>query len=362
MTKKALVFNPYFNTLGGGEYYCLTVIEFLLKHKYQVEIAWFNDEIIAKIQKRFAIILGNKVKINKKAFSILSSKKNLLKKYFFEKIYQLIFFVSDGSIPWLFGNKNWIHFQVPFNNVDGSSLLTWLKLKNIDQIICNSKFVKKHIDQEFKVNAIVIYPPLNKIYFDLNKIKKENIILNVGRFDEQLNSKKQDILVKVFKKMVNEGLKDWHLILVGGLLKKDNSYLFKLKQDIKNYPIKILTNLNFEALLYYYQKARIYWHAAGFGEDLQLHPEKAEHFGISILEAMASGNIPLVYGEGGPREIISEQNKDLLWLTLEELILKTKKIITSRKKLNKLSLDFKKLATKYDKETFFSNLAKLIND
>lgn len=357
--KKALVFDPYLDTLGGGEFYSLSAGEFLIKKNFSVEIAWSKEDILKKINQRFGFNFKNRVKINPKAFFILNQKGNLLKKYLFTKKYQLIFFFSDGSIPFLFAKKNWLLFQAPFINVGSSCFLNKLKLKKIDEVICYSFFVKKFIDKEFKVDSKVVYPPISQVFFSLKPAREENIILSVGRFDQILNAKKQDVLVGVFKRMIDNGLKDWQLVCLGGLM-KENKYFNKLKQEARGYPIKIIANANFQTLLNFYQKAKIYWHAAGFGENLKLHPQKAEHFGISIVEAMAAGAVPLVFNGGGIPEIIGEEKK-LLWVQPEGLIEKTKLLIKDSNFRLKLGQRVKKRALFFSKESFFANLSKLLD-
>lgn len=355
--KKALIFNPYLDTLGGGEFYSLMVGEFLLKNNYSLEIAWNNKDILDKIDSRFNLNIKNRVQINKEALSILKESKNIIQKYIFTHKYQLIFFVSDGSAPFLFAQQNWLLFQAPFQNVNGQSLLNQIKLKNIHQILCYSNFVKKFIDKEFKIDAQVVYPAIPDCFFNLKPIKKENIILSVGRFDQIMNAKKQDILIEVFKKMVDKGLKGWQLVLAGGLMKK-NAYFLRLQKMIRDYPILIKTNVTFQTLFNYYQKAKIYWHAAGFGEDLDLHPERAEHFGISIVEAMACGVLPMVFKAGGPAEIIKDN--DLLWQSKQELWQKTNRLIINSDLREKKLKTLKNYAQNFKWDSFKKQLEKLI--
>jgi glycosyltransferase involved in cell wall biosynthesis len=360
MRKKALIFNPYLDILGGGEFYSLLIAEFFLKKKFQVEIAWPEKEILKKIKERFGLDFKKKVKINHQAFYILKKRGNFIEKYLLTKSYQLIFFISDGSIPLLFGEKNWLLFQAPFTQIQGKSILNQWKLKRINQVICYSSFVKKFIDREFKVNSQVVYPSLAKKFFNLKPIKKENIILSVGRFDEKLNAKKQDILIKVFKQMIDQGLKSWRLILLGGLM-TENEYFKKLKQAAEGYPIKIMANVDFKTIISYYQKAKIYWHAAGYGEDLRKDPRKAEHFGLVIAEAMICRTVPLVFKAGGPIEIIGSNMDNLGWLSQEELIKKTGLLIKKPELREKLARQLRKRALHFNQGKFFNNLTGLLN-
>ena len=77
-----------------------------------------------------------------------------------------------------------------------------------------------------------------------------------------------------------------------------------LRKKTAGSKIEILTDSEFETLQTYYSKAKIYWHAAGFGEDLEKHPDRAEHFGMSTVEAMSAGCVPVVFAGGGQLEIV----------------------------------------------------------
>ena len=67
----------------------------------------------------------------------------------------------------------------------------------------------------------------------------------------------------------------------------------------------------------------MFWHGAGFGEDLQTHPDRFEHFGISVVEAMSAGAVPVVYEHGGPAAIVREAGCGEVFATTDELATKT---------------------------------------
>ena len=66
-------------------------------------------------------------------------------------------------------------------------------------------------------------------------------------------------------------------------------------------------------------RASIFWHATGFGVDQNENPSRMEHFGISTVEAMAQGCVPVVIKRGGQPEIVRHGVDGFLWETLEEL-------------------------------------------
>src|SRR6266404_1083272 len=178
---RAAIYNPYLDTLGGGERYTMAIASTLVKNDYVVDVEWKEPAIREKLEKRFGIEL---------------TSINFVKDIKRGDEYDVCFWVSDGSIPTLRARKNLLHFQVPFTNVSGRSLLNKFKMMRINKVICNSNFTKNIIDHEFGVNSIVLYPPISIQQFKAKK--KENMILSVARFSNLLQSKRQDVLVKTF--------------------------------------------------------------------------------------------------------------------------------------------------------------------
>lgn len=53
---KAAIYNPYLDTLGGGERYTLSFAKALLDKGYDVDIEWKSPGIIKLLEKRFGLI------------------------------------------------------------------------------------------------------------------------------------------------------------------------------------------------------------------------------------------------------------------------------------------------------------------
>ena len=348
---KAALYSPYLDTLGGGERYLGAIAQFLLKKGFVVDFLWDDPKILGKLSERF----GLKISDARVIPGIV--KKGIFNKWFVFHKYELSVFVSDGSIPLALAKKNYLHFQVPFILKNAKSLENRVKLNRFKAIICNSKFTKSYIDETYGVSSQVIYPPVDIKIF--KALKKENIILSVGRFFGFLHSKKQDVLVEVFKKMVKGGLSDWRLILAGGA--DDKNYLKKLKKISSGYPIEIKPDAKLVELKKLYAKSKIFWHAAGFGEDLITHPQRAEHFGISTVEAMASGCVPAVYKAGGMLEIIEDNKSGLFWSGLDQLESQTKALVQDENKRKKFSKNAIIRSNLFSSEVFEESLSKLLN-
>lgn len=347
------IFDPYLDTLGGGERYVLTVALCLSK-KHTVYIFWDSPSILSQAKNRFALDLSS-VHVTE---NIFTPKVSFLHRLAATSRYDVIFYVSDGSIPALFAKKNILLFQFPVNWINGKVFLTRIKLLNVHKIICYSHFVKVFLDKTLSVKSIILAPPIET--FDGQAIEKENLILTVGRFTKGMNTKKQDFLIKVFKDMRRGGLSGWRFILVGSVLPQDEDFVERLRNEIKDYPIEITTNISLKMLASYYKKAKIYWHATGFGEDLVRHPERAEHFGITTVEAMGAGAVPIVINAGGQKEIVEDGKNGLLWNTLQQLQDKTLWVIRDNALWQRLSESAKFSSRAYSKERFCRELNEII--
>lgn len=351
---KALIYSPYLSALGGGERYCLTVAEYLLKNNWQVDVFWDNYKEVERIGKKLDLDI-NKARIIKKK----AEEFNAWQRTFLTIGYDLVFWLSDGSIPVLFGKKNILHFQRPFISVGGRSLFNQAKLKLVDEVVCNSRFTKKFIDKEYDLKSMVVYPPVEVSKF--KKGKKENIILAVGRFEESLKAKRQDVMIEVFKGMVDKGLKGWQLVLIGGSLVEPskNKFLKDLKESASGYPVKFLVDAPFEKVKSYYAKSKIFWHAAGFQVEESREPWLTEHFGITPVEAMAAGCVPVVIDKGGLKEIV-RRGVGERWTAKAELTSKTLNLINNPSRWQKYSQNSILRSKKFSKDIFYTSLEKIL--
>jgi glycosyltransferase involved in cell wall biosynthesis len=356
------VFDPYLDDVGGGEKYMMLLAECLAK-KHDVTVFWDSDEDFIAVKKRFNLSLDQV----KRTQSIFSPGFNIFHKVKALQNYDAFIILSDGSIPFVFPKKLFLHIQQPL--VRGHlRFKDKIKLKHISAIFYNSQFTKQFNDQLFSgVNSVVIYPPVSLQNFKdnhLRLIKKEKIIIHVGRFRVKNlavgDYKKQGFMVDSFKKLVDEGLKGWKFILASSVKDEDMQAFNVLKTNAKNYPIEFQVNKSNREVFEIYAKAKIYWHASGFGENLELHPELAEHFGMTTVEAMGAGVVPVVINAGGQKEIVTNEKDGLLWDTQEELLSMTNRLIDNESLWHKLSENAKQHAKDFTKEKFEESINKLI--
>lgn len=337
----------------------LTIAE-CLPGTYDVSIFWDDTTILKKARVKLGLQL-QKVQV---VDNIFSSHMPFFQRLLKTKDYDVIFFLSDGSLPISLAKKTFVHFQFPVVWVQGKTFANRLKLQQIAGVFCNSQFTKSFIDQTFGVDSRVIYPPCGSEKQTAAAEKRKDIILNVGRYSELPDGssfKKQEFLITVFKEMVAKGLKNWHLVIATSFLPEEEKKVEKLVKAAEGYPITILKNISYEEMTKLYQTSKVYWHAAGYGINEQQHPEWVEHFGITTVEAMQSGLVPVVVHAGGQPEIVTDGVNGFLWKTKHELIKKTLQIITDEDLRKKMVVSAKKRAKNFSTEKFCRAIMELMS-
>ncbi len=243
----------------------------------------------------------------------------------------------------------------------GASLNFLDRVSTYQQIWAISLYTQQWIQTYWGKESEILFPPVNVHSFS-SAAHKSNRIIHIGRFFSGGHSKKQLELVTAFRQMVDEGLADWELHLVGKPAGESihQKYFQHIQTLAQGYPIIFHSDADTKTLQKLLSESKIYWHATGYQEDLTTHPEAAEHFGISTVEAMASGCVPVVYAAGGQKEIVGN-NEGHTWTTIEELKSITKNLIEDPKQLATLSSQAMVKARDYDTAQFEVRLNDLVN-
>ena len=86
-----------------------------------------------------------------------------------------------------------------------------------------------------------------------------------------------------------------------------------------------------------------------------LHCAINEHFGISIIDAMASGCVPIVHDSGGPKEIVPKKHR---YTTIDEAAAKIKEAIIEWSPAK--AWELRNSTLKYSQENFSKNLLNVL--
>lgn len=183
-----------------------------------------------------------------------------------------------------------------------------------------SDFSRRWTLRRWGVGSEVVYPPVDTRF---RAAPKGPLILSVGRFAlrGEGHQKNQPEMLAAYREL-EPRLPGWEYQTVGGLrdTPAHRAFFDSLGAEAALCAsARVRAQLDREELRGLYERASIFWHAAGYGEDEEARPELAEHFGISTVEAMAAGCVPVVINKGGQAEIVRHGVDGFLWDTLEEL-------------------------------------------
>lgn len=354
---KVGIYSPYLDTVGGGEKYMLTIAEILSKEN-NVDIfldTHLQTLDLKPVTERITNLLNlnlNKVNFIKAPFG---KGTKIWERFNFLKQYDLFFYLTDGSIFYSSARNNILHIQSPIK-APNSGIWNKIKQSSWNLIIYNSDFTKTHCEKFWKIKGEVVYPPVNTEIFKPGKKKPQ--ILTVGRFFGFTKDKKHNLMIESFKKIYDtKKIKDWSFHLVGGAGEGDADYVKELKLHSKSYPIYIHPNLPFADLKKLYSESSIYWHASGFGET---DPTKMEHFGITTVESMSAGCVPIVINKGGQTEIVDSDKNGFLWNVPKELETLTLKLIEDKDLLKEMSIKSQTKSVQFSKQIFINKINKII--
>lgn len=208
-------------------------------------------------------------------------------------------------------------------------------LESYQQVAANSEYTARWVERLWGRPAVVLPPPVRlRAPGD-----KAPIILSVGRFfsNSSGHSKKQVELVEAFRIACEQGLRGWELHLAGGCKDVDRRYAEEARRAAVGLPVHFHINARGDDVADLFARAQLFWHAAGLGEDLARHPDRQEHFGITAVEAMSGGAVPLVYAHGGPAAIVERAGCGRTYETIEQLASATLELVGDPRELHRLS-------------------------
>ena len=244
-------------------------------------------------------------------------------------------------------------------------LPTFYSLDHLDtyDLICPiSEYSRDWMDVYWGRTGPILYPPVDTSW--ATPLPKTKSILSVGRFFRGTHEKKHGVMIEEFKRLRREGLSDWTLYLAGHQSERavDLRYTDELRRHAQGHPIEFAVDASFNELQKLYGQAHIYWHAAGYGERVDRDPIKFEHFGISVVEAMASAAVPVVLNSGGPRELVVDGENGFLWSSTSDLRSRTWDLIKDSELRAAMATQAKETSDRFDASAFRSRLNELVTD
>ena len=375
--------------IGGSEISVAVLAEALARNNHQIDIVhhkpYLNREVLAAISgTNLADVRLRSVSVEPYSFGDTHNPWSRYKEAInwqrsLSEPYDLFINFTHGFPPFCHARRGALVVLFPFQQPLHSQLLNkrsgsivtivksayhsweWKKrLASYHLKSAISQFSRIWTTRRWGVNCEVIYPPVDT---QTEAVAKKNAILSVGRFTVTGHSKKQREMVTAFSELQTSASPEWEYYSVGGVSDsvEDAEYFGSVMRLTDNCRTHVLANLERQRLKQLYEQAKIFWHAAGYGEADNC-PELSEHFGISTVEAMSAGCVPVVIDKGGQREIVEHGVSGFVWRTLEELKDYTGRLMRDEGLRALMETAARDRAALFSRERFISRFFRLINE
>jgi alpha-1,2-mannosyltransferase len=188
-------------------------------------------------------------------------------------------------------SKLWKAYFLPYQNM--ANRLANRALKRADIILANSKFTKNALAEiNPGLKSHILYPPVDIERFSnaYHSTFREKKVLVISRFSPE---KQLDKIVSLAR-MVQTNIQFQVIGLVTPMNRQYFNYILERIRDKGLHDKILLTpNATNEEIIEAMSSSSAYFHTM-----------EGEHFGVSIIEAMAAGLIPIVPSYGGCSEIV----------------------------------------------------------
>ena len=365
--KICLISSPYGLGIGGGEINLLNFSKYFITQKKCKIYLCINENNLIKYNT-----IKNVLGIDYIPFFNFFSYNEIT---FFNKKVDYHFDMNNLKNPNNIGCakeyfNNLYHCQFPF---DTNELITNNNINTYGNIILNSDYTKyyyelyttKYLQKNQKLS--IIYPAC--IYENnlLNEEKILNIINNkdkksfimLGRICDNYNNahnKGYDVALKYFEIINNMGYTDFDVNIIGTV------YSQNMLNKLKSYNIK---NLNFflncddETKYKILEKSKYIINITGINRNKITESYSYEHFGISIIEGINYGCIPISIDGGYPPYYINE-NTGIIFSSENDFLCIIKEIIINNKPYKFDDIYYKKLLNNFTEFNFYKKINEII--
>ena len=160
------------------------------------------------------------------------------------------------------------------------------RVRRVGILLSVSDFTRGFVAKKWERDSKTVYPPCPvEDYSEFTNVKsRENLVVTIGRI---VPEKRFHLFIELARIVPKT-----RFVAIGSLSDETSAYYDQLKKSAPENVSFVLSPLRkVKDIL---ARAMAYVHCA-----------ENEHFGITIVEAMAAGCVPIVHDSGGPKEIVT---------------------------------------------------------
>jgi glycosyltransferase involved in cell wall biosynthesis len=350
------VFHPSLNGCGGAEWVAVNIINGLKSEGHQT-VVLTNERID---NSKIVSMFGQKVNVDKGVIFPLepfpvTDLHNVytdgVRTLLLKSICDLVIDThSNAILPG--ANITYIHFpllgrlQFSLSRAKASYYLPYQYYEKRTAkkpgrlILANSAYTASNIRKITGASSSLLYPPISEAFYagELGNGKREDLVVCVSR----ISPEKRLTLIPHIARLTSEKI---HFLILG--IKQSALELQRIFEQIETNDVsarvELMTDVPRDKLLNILKTSKVFLHLA-----------IGEHFGVSIVEAMASGCIPIVHNSGGPQEFVPAH---LRFDTLVEAAMKIEKAVIDW--TPKQSILFRQAALPFTRESFLKRFLRM---
>ena len=317
--KKALVYNKYLHTAGGGERLTLDWCLALYELGYEITLITSSTftRTIESLCDVFGISGGDRWNLK------ITDTEEEIEQFCRKSAFDLFVngtFCSSMANPAPIGLYA-LMFPQSITPIARQNLLSYQHVLVISEF--SEIYTRLWWGEDFPVHTLP--PPISNSHMNAEGIafgSKEKIILNVGRFNIDGHCKRQLDAIQTFQELLRDRRisSDWRLYSVGNLNsgEENQKYLVSCLQAAGP-NVHIETDVPFERLQQLYRTASVLWQFTGIHLSSGQSPGHCEHLGLVAMDSMCYGTLPMVYQRSGVGYIIDHGKTGFAFDSIHEL-------------------------------------------
>jgi len=321
-TSIAGLYTPYNIVPGGGERYLLSAAAVFQAMKYHVVLMTHQGNVCKTKSMLLDVVTALEIPLAPSNLSYERVAEGSSISVGQIAAFEVFFLLGNEKLPRLpgLGKVNIYMCQFPFDMHKKINRQKLDMFTTYDYVLVNSKYTYLHYNnfarsafiRANRLNMVsplvsLLYPPVGKMRAGVSNetpAGRQNIVM-IGRIFSGRQNKGYVAAIGMFQQVLRCAPNGTQLHIVGTLMPGHHKFYNKLQELARDFAQKIHFNINADqrGIRNILSSSLVQWHLTGIDSKTS-DPASEEHFGLSVVEGMQAGVIPVVINKGGLWEIV----------------------------------------------------------